>query len=205
MRAALFLDRDGVINVDHGYVISREAFEFVAGIRDLAAAAHRAGLPIIVVTNQAGIGRGFYTEDAFVGLMSWVADEFLTWGTPLTAVYYCPHHAQYGLGEYQRDCDCRKPKPGMLLRAARDFNLDLARSVLVGDKLSDIAAGAAAGVGSLFLLSRDEPAGPAQRVTSVAEAVVAVRTATASLGEQLSPTSATITISKACDFSETSR
>src|SRR4030095_1199750 len=146
---ALFLDRDGVINVDRGYVGHIEDFEFIPGIFDLGRAAHSAGLLIIVVTNQAGIGRGYYTEDDFQTTTAWMVNQFRAQGIPIARVYHSPYHPTEGVGEYRRESFDRKPNPGMLLRAQADFDLDLARSVLVGDKDSDIAAGRAAGVGYL--------------------------------------------------------
>lgn len=149
---ALFLDKDGVINVDHGYVCTRERTDFVDGIFELCRTATQRGYLTIVVTNQAGIARGYYTESDFLAYMDWVRGEFARHGATLDAVYYCPHHPVYGIGKYLRDCDCRKPKPGMLLQAAREHDVDLSASVLIGDKPSDTAAGRAAGVGTLIEL-----------------------------------------------------
>ncbi|WHZ19775.1 MAG: D-glycero-beta-D-manno-heptose-1,7-bisphosphate 7-phosphatase [Rhodanobacteraceae bacterium] len=152
MKRALFLDRDGVINVDHGYVCSPARTEFVDGIFELVAAANRKGFCVVVATNQAGIARGYYTEADFRAYMDWMHGAFREHGARLDALYYCPHHPGQGQGEYRRDCNCRKPKPGMLLAAQRDLWLDLAGSLLIGDKPSDLAAGRAAGVGSNLLL-----------------------------------------------------
>jgi len=146
-RRALFLDRDGVINVDHGYVCTPERTEFIEGIFELSRAAKQAGHLLVVITNQAGIGRGYYSEQQFLDYMDWMRAEFEQREATLDAVYYCPHHPTDGVGDYRRDCDCRKPAPGMILRARQDLGLDLARSILVGDKASDVAAGHAAGVG----------------------------------------------------------
>ena len=151
-RAALFLDRDGVINVDRGYVHKKEDVEFIDGIFELVAAAVRAGYPVIVVTNQSGIGRGLYGEEAFHALMGWMGGEFSSRGGRLDAVYFCPFHPEHGQGIYKRDSPERKPAPGMLLRAAVEHGLDLAGSILVGDSVSDVQAGEAAGIGRIFLL-----------------------------------------------------
>lgn len=150
---ALFLDKDGVINVDHGYVCSPERTQFIDGIFELCRAATRHGYLNVVVTNQAGIARGYYTEQDFLAYMNWVRGKFRKHDAQLDAVYYCPHHPVHGLGEYLRDCVCRKPKPGMILDAARDLGIDLERSALVGDSESDIGAGRGAGIGHIFLLS----------------------------------------------------
>ena len=144
---ALFLDRDGVINVEKNYVFRIEDFEFVPGIFDLCRAAHDAGFVPIVITNQAGIGRGYYTEDDFQRITVWMLDQFTLRGIRIGRVYHCPFHPTAGIGEYRRESFDRKPNPGMILKARDDFTLDLANSVLVGDKDSDLEAGRAAGVG----------------------------------------------------------
>lgn len=151
-RAALFLDRDGVINIDHGYVCSPEQTGFVDGIFELVAAANRRGLAVVVITNQAGIARGYYTEQDFHRYMAWVREQFRLCNARLDAVYYCPHHPTAGVGKYLRVCECRKPAPGMLLAAQRELGLDLGASLLIGDAPTDIEAGQAAGVGRCLLL-----------------------------------------------------
>lgn len=145
-RRALFLDKDGVINVNHGYVCTPERTDFIDGIFELCRAATRRGFLNVVVTNQAGIGRGYYTESDFTTYVDWVRAQFRQHGAQLDAVYYCPHHPVRGVGKYLKDCACRKPKPGMLLNAQRDLDLDLTRCVLVGDSVSDLEAGRTAGV-----------------------------------------------------------
>jgi len=144
---AFFLDRDGVINVDKGYVGRIGEFEFLPGIFSLCRTAKDLSLIPIVVTNQAGIARGYYSEHDFQMLNEWMLAEFLGRGIRIGRVYHCPYHPEAGLGEYRRESFDRKPNPGMILRAKDDFGLDLSRSVLVGDKDSDVAAGRAAGVG----------------------------------------------------------
>lgn len=151
-KAALFLDRDGVINVDKGYVYKPEDCEFVDGIFELVARAHGIGMLVIVVTNQAGIARGYYTEDEYHTFTSWMKEQFTARGTPLTAVYHCPHHPTAGVGDYLRECICRKPSPGMLLAARDTFDLDMARSVMVGDMPTDMQAALKAGVGTRWKL-----------------------------------------------------
>ena len=143
---ALFLDRDGVINVDHGYVIRREDFHFVDGIFDLVRHAKSQGYLVVVVTNQAGIGRGYYTEEQFHQLMGWVAERFAENGGAIDKVYFCPDHPEHGIGQYRRQSSMRKPGPGMILTACEELNIDLTKSLLIGDNVSDIEAGRAAGV-----------------------------------------------------------
>jgi D-glycero-D-manno-heptose 1,7-bisphosphate phosphatase len=149
---ALFLDRDGVINEDAGYVCKPEDFRFIGGIFELCRAALRSGYLIIVITNQAGIARGYYTEDDFWKLTDWMRERFSEQGIGISAVYFCPYHPEHGAGAYRQDSFDRKPNPGMIFRARDDFDLDLARSALIGDKNSDIEAGRSAGVGSLVFL-----------------------------------------------------
>lgn len=153
-RKALFLDRDGVINVERGYVWRIADFAFMDGIFDLCHAAKEKGFLLIVATNQSGIGRGLYTEDDFATLTAWMMQRFAEKGAPLDAVYYCPYHPDDGIGHYRRYSFDRKPNPGMLLRAQREFGLDMAASVLIGDNERDIEAGKAAGVGKAILLQK---------------------------------------------------
>lgn len=158
-RRALFLDRDGVINVDHGYVGRIDDFEFVAGIFDLIrAAVDELDMLAIVITNQSGIGRGLFDEAAYQHLTSWMCNRFRMEGAPLTHVYHCPYHPEHGVGAYRQDHSWRKPNPGMILQAVRDYPIDLGQSVLIGDGERDMEAGQAAGVGFLIRLDpKGEP------------------------------------------------
>ena len=143
---AAFIDRDGVINVEHNYVHRIEDFELIAGVPEGLAQLAAAGYKLVVVTNQAGIARGFYTEADMNRLHEHLRAELAAHDVHIDAIYHCPHHPQGKVAEYAISCDCRKPAPGMLLQAAREMNLDLSASVLVGDKISDIEAGRAAGM-----------------------------------------------------------
>ena len=154
---ALFLDRDGVINVDHGWVHRREDIVWVDGIFELAAWATAAGLPIVVVTNQGGIARGLYDATAFRVLSHWMVEEFAKRNATIDLIVGCPHHPSGAVPELAVACDCRKPAPGMILHAAELLNLDLGRSVMIGDKDSDMAAAEAAGIGHRILLAGKEP------------------------------------------------
>lgn len=147
-RPALFLDRDGVLNVDHGYVVQIEDFQPVDGIFDALRPAARRDVPLIVVTNQSGIGRGYFSQAQYDALEAHVIQLFEDEGCPLTAIYHCPHAP----GE---SCECRKPEPGMLIRAAREHNVDLTRSAMVGDKLSDMEAARRAGIGKTEMVDED--------------------------------------------------
>jgi D-glycero-D-manno-heptose 1,7-bisphosphate phosphatase len=150
-RPALFLDRDGIINLDHGYVVKAEQFDFIEGIFDVCSRAKQLGYLIFVVTNQAGIGRGYFSEQEFLKLNDWMCAVFQAKGVPLEKVYYCPFHPEHGIGPYKVDSHLRKPAPGMILQAAREYEIDLSHSVLVGDQETDIHAGVAAGIGRNLL------------------------------------------------------
>jgi D-glycero-D-manno-heptose 1,7-bisphosphate phosphatase len=152
---ALFLDRDGVINEDFGYVHRPEDTVFIPGIFELVRTANMAGYKVIVVTNQAGIGRGYYSESDFHEYMDWQRNEFLRRDAVVDAIYFCPHHPDFGLGKYKRKCDCRKPMPGLINKAAREMDINLRLSLLVGDKMTDIYSGVSARVGTLGLLNRE--------------------------------------------------
>ena len=171
-RRAAFLDRDGVINLDHGYVSRREDFTFVPGVLDGARHLHALGFALVVVTNQSGIGRGLYSISDYEQLTTWIKGRFAAEGAPLAGVYHCPHHPTDAMGDFRKSCDCRKPAPGMLLAAARDLDLDLGASVLFGDKESDLLAARAAGVPVRVLIGTDARSTPAvPELTGIATAV----------------------------------
>lgn len=152
LKRALFLDRDGVVNREIGYLWKPEQTEFTAGIFELCRIAQGLEYKVIILTNQSGIARQLYSESDFHALMQWMACEFASREVQLDGYYYCPHHPEHGIGRYRLDCPDRKPKPGMILRAAHDHGIDLGQSILVGDRCSDIQAGAAAAIGKLMLL-----------------------------------------------------
>ena len=174
MTSAVFLDRDGVINVDHGYVSTWERFEFLPGVPDALRTLQDAGYLLIVVSNQSGIGRGYYCEADVESLNQAVAQHLgSTVGVTLSEFYHCPHHPTEAKGEFRRQCDCRKPAPGMIRQAVLDHGIDLKTSLLVGDKDSDIEAGRAAGVARLFKVvdspQTATPAGDVQLVIGLSE------------------------------------
>ncbi len=155
MIRAAFLDRDGVINIDHAYVHRWEDFEFIDGVFEAARKLHEKGFSLFIVTNQSGIGRGYYTEEDFLTLDAKVREAFAKAGAPISGVYFCPHHPENALPQYRCECRCRKPAPGMILQAAKDFDIDLQTSVMFGDKPSDMIAAKSAGVGHRCLLGTD--------------------------------------------------
>ncbi|MGF1684303.1 D-glycero-beta-D-manno-heptose 1,7-bisphosphate 7-phosphatase [Photobacterium minamisatsumaniensis] len=167
-KPAVFIDRDGVINVDHGYVHTVDDFEYVEGVFDACKQLKAMGYMLVLVTNQAGIARGMYTEDDFLTLTEWMDWNFVDNGVEFDGIYYCPHHPTEGKGDYLQDCDCRKPKPGMFI-SARDFlKIDMANSVMIGDKADDMEAAAAAEVGTKILVRTGKP------VTEAGESIATV-------------------------------
>jgi D-glycero-D-manno-heptose 1,7-bisphosphate phosphatase len=150
-RPALFLDRDGVINLDRHYVFRREDFEWVDGAQTVIRRFNDMGWWVFVVTNQSGIARGYYTEEKMQALHDWMSAELGAAGAHIDRIYHCPFHADGTIPRYTRDSYDRKPKPGMLIRAMTDFPVIKERSLLIGDKQADLDAARAAGVrGFLF-------------------------------------------------------
>jgi D-glycero-D-manno-heptose 1,7-bisphosphate phosphatase len=150
-RPALFLDRDGVLNVDHGYVGSQDRWEWVDGAREAVALATAHGWHVFVVTNQAGVARGLYGVPEVDALLIWLADELRRAGGTLDDWRYCPYHSEAKVDAYRRDHDWRKPAPGMILDLLKTWELDPRRCIMVGDKDTDMQAAAAAGIaGHLF-------------------------------------------------------
>ncbi len=177
---ALFLDRDGVINHDAGYTSIAENFKFIDGIFDLCRAAKQLGYLIIVVTNQAGIGRGYYSEADFLKLTEWMCERFKSEGASITEVFYCPYHPDYGVGDYKKESFDRKPNPGMLLRAAEKYKIDLEQSIMIGDKDSDMEAANKANVGIRchYLANTDDglmPDAATHKILSIEEGVLLLK------------------------------
>lgn len=150
---AVFLDRDGTINVEKGYVHRIEDFEFIPGVPQAVRLLREAGFLVIVVTNQSGVARGYYPLDAVHRLHRHMDSELAKFGTAVDAYYICPHFPEGAVDEYSKACVCRKPLPGMLMEAARDFSIDLASSYMIGDHLSDVEAGLKAGCRPMFVTS----------------------------------------------------
>ena len=160
---AIFLDRDGTINIDHGYVYEVDSFEFIDGVIDAMKELKAMGFALVLVTNQSGIARGLFTEADFENLTEWMDWSLADRGVDLDGIYYCPHHPKGEVVAFTQVCDCRKPLPGMLLSARDLLNIDMASSYMVGDKIEDMQAGQAAEVGTKVLVRTGKP------VTSEAE------------------------------------
>ncbi|QHA88320.1 D-glycero-beta-D-manno-heptose 1,7-bisphosphate 7-phosphatase [Serratia rhizosphaerae] len=149
---AIFLDRDGTINVDHGYVHEIDDFQFIDGVIDACRELKNMGFALVLVTNQSGIARGMFSEEQFMYLTEWMDWSLADRGVDFDGIYFCPHHPEAAVEELRQACDCRKPQPGMLLQAQQELNIDMAASYMVGDKLEDMQAAAAAGVGTKVLV-----------------------------------------------------
>ncbi|WP_129543207.1 D-glycero-beta-D-manno-heptose 1,7-bisphosphate 7-phosphatase [Serratia sp. 1D1416] len=154
---AIFLDRDGTINVDHGYVHEIDDFQFIDGVIDACRELKKMGFALVLVTNQSGIARGMFSEDQFMYLTEWMDWSLADRDVDLDGIYFCPHHPEASQEEYRQVCDCRKPQPGMLLQAQQELNIDMAASYMVGDKPEDMQAAIAAGVGTMVLVRTGKP------------------------------------------------
>ena len=168
---ALFLDRDGVINYNFGYVYKINKFKFIEGIFNLVETAKKKGYLVIVVTNQAGIGRGLYTEKDFLILMKWVKIKFKENNSSIDDVFFSPFHPKHGIGSYKKDSYLRKPNPGMLIDAQKKHKIDLSKSMIIGDNISDIKAGKLAGLKINFLLTDDKSSPDAICIKHLSEAI----------------------------------
>jgi D-glycero-D-manno-heptose 1,7-bisphosphate phosphatase len=156
-RKAAFVDRDGVIIVDSGFLHRVEDLVFLHGAIEGLQRLQAGGYLLVVITNQSGIARGLYTEADYLRLTAYMQQRLLAAGVQLSAVEYCPHLPDAAIARYRLDCDCRKPRPGMLERAAAALNIDLSASILVGDRATDIQAGRSAGVGRCWLVRSGLP------------------------------------------------
>jgi len=156
-RGCIFLDRDGVINRDTGYVSRWENFEFIPGAIGAMKYLSDAGHLLAIVTNQSGIARGYYGLEDYQLLTEQMLHSLHAAGIKVLGVYYCPHHPAGSIQKFSVQCNCRKPAPGMILSAAIDYSLELASSIFVGDKLSDMQAAFAAGIELRYLVGTSEP------------------------------------------------
>ncbi|HXG65066.1 MAG TPA: D-glycero-beta-D-manno-heptose 1,7-bisphosphate 7-phosphatase [Blastocatellia bacterium] len=151
--AAIFIDRDGTINEDIGYVSGPQELVIYPWAAEAIRLINQAGLKVIVITNQSGIARGYYSEEMLAAIHRQMLAELARAGARIDAIYYCPHHPNFGGPRYQVACECRKPQPGMLYQAAREHRLDLARSFVIGDKASDIMLAQSVGARSALVLT----------------------------------------------------
>jgi len=150
MRKTVFLDRDGTINVEKDYLYQIKDFEFIDGVVDAIRGLNEVGYFVVVVSNQSGVARGYYTEEDVELLHRHIAGLLEKNGARVDAWLFCPHHPE-GRGRYSLQCDCRKPLPGMLIEAARRYDIDLGASIMIGDKLADIDAGISAGCRTILV------------------------------------------------------
>ena len=151
--SAIFLDRDGTLNVDVGYLDAVERLELIPGAVEAVRMFNRLNKKVIVVSNQSGVARGYFDEDRVREIHAALAQKFARAGAAIDAFYYCPHHPTFGKPPYLQDCDCRKPRPGMFVKAAREHNIDLTRSFMIGDKYSDVEAGKRLQMTSILVLT----------------------------------------------------
>ncbi|MCK8832209.1 D-glycero-beta-D-manno-heptose 1,7-bisphosphate 7-phosphatase [Haemophilus influenzae] len=164
MNKAIFLDRDGTLNIDYGYVHEIDNFKFIEGAIDALRELKKLGYMLVLVTNQSGIARGYFAEDQFLQLTEWMDWSLAEQDVDLDGIYYCPHHPE-GKGEYKEDCDCRKPKSGMLLQAIKELKIDPTQSIMVGDKVEDLKAGIGAKVKMNVLVRTGKPVtGESERI-----------------------------------------
>ena len=150
---AVFLDRDGTINEEVGYLDSLDKFKVIPSAYEAIRLINESGMKVVVISNQAGVARGFFTEDFVKITHEHLETALRKKGAYIDNFYYCPHHPTEGIKPYRKDCNCRKPAPGMLLRAAKDLNIDLTKSYLVGDRFRDMEAAKKAGVKRVVLAS----------------------------------------------------
>jgi D-glycero-D-manno-heptose 1,7-bisphosphate phosphatase len=152
MQKAAFIDRDGVINEDRGYIYRSADFHLIPGTLQALRQLRELGYLLVVITNQSGIARGMYSEEQFHELNSYMRSSLLAAGVSIDIVQYCPHLPDARIERYRVDCDCRKPRPGMIHEAARLLNIDTSQSILIGDRRADVEAGRAGAIGRCFLV-----------------------------------------------------
>jgi len=152
-RPAVFLDRDGTVNVEVHYLSQPEDLVLLPSVAETIALLNSRNIAVVIVTNQAGVARGYFPEHRLIDIHKRLDEMLAAEGAHVDGIYYCPHHPTSGLGAYKTVCECRKPLPGMLIQAARDLNLDLSRSLMIGDRDSDLEAGANAGCQTALVLT----------------------------------------------------
>lgn len=135
---AVFLDRDGTINEDKGYLYRIEDFVYLDGVVEALRLFHKMGFLIIIITNQSGIARGYYTEKDMEKLHKWLVEDLTEKGVPVAGIYYCPHHPESKIEKYRKDCQCRKPGTALFKQAAEELQIELEKSYAIGDKIRDL-------------------------------------------------------------------
>ena len=152
-KPAVFLDRDGTIIEEVGYIDSPDKVQLIAGADQAIKSFRNAGFKIIVVSNQSGVAHGYFDENTVLLINNRVAESFALNGAIIDAFYFCPHHPDIGDLDYRKDCECRKPKPGMLLQAVEEHEIDLSKSIMIGDKYTDVKAGKSLNLISILVLT----------------------------------------------------
>lgn len=150
-RKTVFLDRDGTINTEKNYLYKIEDFEFIEGVPEAIARLKQQGYCVIVVTNQAGVARGYYKEEDVKKLHQYINSKLEKWGTKIDAFYYCPHHPTGGIGVYKKVCNCRKPETGLFEQACKEYSIDKKESWMIGDNQGDIEAGRKFGIKTIMV------------------------------------------------------
>ena len=151
MRKAVFLDRDGTINVEKGYLYRIKDFEYINGVVEALKQKKKMGYTLVIITNQSGIARGYYAEETFLSLTRWMVSDLQQKGIPVAGVYYCPHHPDGGVKKYAVACECRKPGTKLFWQAQEDLQVDMEHSYAIGDKMRDIAICWESGVQGIVL------------------------------------------------------
>ena len=157
MGRAVFLDRDGTIIEDVGYLNECSQIKFLPKVSEAIRLLNRNGFKVIVTTNQSGVARGYFAEETVTEINRYMQESLANQGALIDKIYYCPHHIEGTIKEYSKECHCRKPNPGMIEEAARVFGIDLKGSFVIGDKISDIEAGHRAGCKTVLLADRGHP------------------------------------------------
>lgn len=153
MRKVAFLDRDGVINHDTGYISKWDDFKIFDGVISALSSLVEGGYELVIITNQSGIARGLFTNSEYQNLTQTMKEFFLKHKITFLDIYHCPHHPDGNIPSTSIECDCRKPRPGMILNAAKKYDIDLNSSILIGDKISDIECGKNAGIKKNYLIT----------------------------------------------------
>lgn len=156
MNKAAFLDRDGTINIDKDYLYRTDDFEYLPGAVEGLRKLQEKGFYLIVVTNQSGIARGYYSEDDYLALDRWMKDDLASKGVLITASYYCPHLPDAPVSAYSKECECRKPKSGLYYRAAKDWDIDIDSSIAVGDRIRDLSICEKTGCKGVLISDKDQ-------------------------------------------------